>query len=86
MNTDMTRTGIRILMELFFGEKKNEWMAEESMRLFFDSGIFSDSENVSRIIYEEQAEPLLEKIHQLLQMEMLEELADLKWGNSTDFD
>ncbi|MFJ5760725.1 hypothetical protein ACIQAA_16670 [Neobacillus sp. NPDC093182] len=86
MSANMIRTGIRILMELYFNpEKQDEWLAEESMRLQFDVGLYDDFEHVLKVIEEEEAYALLPKIFELMKVEMAEEMADLKWG-TTDFD
>ncbi|WHX99302.1 hypothetical protein [Neobacillus sp. DY30] len=86
MSADMTRTGIRILNELFFNpEKQDEWLAMESMRLQFDVGLYNDVDHVLKVIEEEEAYALLPKIFELMKTEMAEEIADLKWG-TTDFD
>lgn len=71
---NLTRLGVKILMQLFFDElKKDEYLAMASMELQFDVGIFNDRNLVSQVIEEEQAFALLPKL-QLLDVRLVEDI------------
>jgi hypothetical protein len=81
MTADLTKVGIGILMDLFFhSTKRDEWVATETMKLMFDTGLFDNADHVVKIIAEQHAEALLPKIYELFKAETLEELANLKSG------
>lgn len=66
MYKDLTRTGIRLLLKMFFDEKhKNEFLAINSLQLQLDVGLYQDLGRVAQIIEEEQAFALLAKLRLL---------------------
>lgn len=64
MNENLVRQGIKVSIKSFFNEKhKNEELAITSLELFLELGLLDDISMVARIIEEEQAFALLEKIN-----------------------
>lgn len=74
MRDELVQQGIRLLLKVFFDEKhKSNELAITSLELFFEVGLFDDIGQVARLIEEEYAFALLEKM-KLIDYELVKQI------------
>lgn len=60
MNKEIITSAIDTLLNLFYGEKRNQYVAMKTLELYFEIGVFKDASLVADVIEEQRGFALLE--------------------------
>lgn len=71
MAMDLTRSGIKIALELWLNTEK-DWLVEEHLNLMIRTGLMDEVDQLTDIIEEEEAHVLLPFIVKLLRKQLME--------------